>query len=251
LVAILVESDKEKRAFLFELTSEAQSLMYKGKKEEALQCYDKILKKYPDDVHFFYRKGMVHYEFEEFTESIKFFDIVLKKNPDDVDALYAKGTALSSLVQHNDALTLFDKVLTIDPKMHLTWLAKGYTLLDLEKYDDALSSFEGAEKLGYRGDLLSGKGQALRKLGKIEEAKSHFNKVIESDPYDFEALFGLGMLEYEQANLKEAQELLYKSVIQYDDNVEAWTTLAEIFKINKDTERESVARKKIRELQQK
>ena len=43
MVVILVESDKEKRAFLFELTSEAQSLMYNGKKEEALQCYDKIL----------------------------------------------------------------------------------------------------------------------------------------------------------------------------------------------------------------
>jgi tetratricopeptide (TPR) repeat protein len=247
----LVEDDKEKRAFLFELTSEAQSLMYNGKKEEALKCYDKILEKYPDEDQFIYRKGMVFYEFEEFAESIKFFDKVLQKNPEDIDALYAKGTALSSLEKHNDAVTLFDKVLTIDPKMHLTWLAKGYTLLDLEKYEEALSSFEGAEKLGYRGDLLSGKGQALRMLGRIEEAKSHFDEAIKNDPYDFEALYGLGMLEYEQENIKEAQELLYRSVIQYEENIDAWITLAEIFKTNKDKDREKVARKKIKELQEK
>ena len=247
----MVETDKEKRAFLFELTTEAQSLMYNGKKEEALLYYDKILKKYPDEVQFIYMKGMVFYEFKEFTEAIKFFDEVLQKNHEDIDALYAKGTALSSIEQHNDAIALFDKVLAIDPKMHLTWLAKGYTLLDLEKYEDALLSFKGAEKLGYRGELLGGKGQALRKLGKIEDAKSHFKEAIQADPYDFEALYGLGMMEYEANNLKEAQELLYKSVIQYDDNVDAWTILAEIFKTNKDTERESVARKKINELQEK
>ncbi|MHA1126026.1 MAG: tetratricopeptide repeat protein [Candidatus Heimdallarchaeota archaeon] len=247
----MVELDKEKRAFLFALTSEALSLMLNGKKDEALQCYDKILKKYPEELQFVYRKGMVHYELEEFADAIKFFDDVIQKSPEDVDALYAKGTALSSLEKHNDAVALFDKILNIDPKMHLTWLAKGYTLLDLEKYEDALSSFEGAEKLGYRGDLLGGKGQALRMLGKTEEAKIYFKEAIVADPYDFEALFGLGMLEYEQNNIKEAQELLYKSVVQYDDNVEAWKTLAEIFKKNKDTERESVALQKVKELQKK
>jgi len=247
----LVEEDKEKRAFIFDLTTEAQSLMYNGKKDEALQLYDKILKKYPNELQFIYRKGMVHYEFEEFTEAIKFFDDVLQKNPEDVNALYAKGTALSHLENHHDAVKLFDKVLSIDKKMHLTWLAKGYTLLDLKKYEEALSSFEGAEKLGYRGELLGGKGHALRKLGKTEEAKSHFNEAIQADAYNFEALFGLGMLEYEQGNLKEAQELLYKSVVQYDDNIEAWTTLAEIFKKNKDNERETVAKEKIKELQKK
>ena len=46
--------DKEKRDLYLELTTDAQSLMYQGKKKEAIECYDKILAKYPDDTSVIY-----------------------------------------------------------------------------------------------------------------------------------------------------------------------------------------------------
>ncbi|MHA1171728.1 MAG: tetratricopeptide repeat protein, partial [Candidatus Heimdallarchaeota archaeon] len=98
--------DREKRNFLMELTTDAQSLMYQGKKEEALECYDKILAKYPDDITVIYGKGMIYFEFDDLEEAITCFNKAIEIYPEDVDSLYAKGAILSSIGQNDEAIEL-------------------------------------------------------------------------------------------------------------------------------------------------
>ena len=243
--------DREKRNFVMELTTDAQSLMYQGKKKEALECYDKILVKYPDDTTVIYGKGMIYFEFDDLEEAIACFNKAIEINPEDVDSLYAKGAILSSIDQNDEAIELFDTVLKHDAKFVIAWLAKGYALLNIEKSKKALQCFVEVEKLGRKEIALSGKGHALRKLNEPEKAEKSFQEAIKIDPYDPEALFGLGMIAYKNENLKSATKFLYRSVIQDDDNLEAWETLAEIYKKTKDVEKEEAALAKISELKEK
>ena len=243
--------DREKRNFLMELTTDAQSLMYQGKKKEAIDCYDKILARYPDDTTVIYGKGMIYFEFDDLEDAIACFNKAIKINPDDINSLYAKGAILSSLGQNKEAIELFDTVIKHDAKFVIAWLAKGYALLNIEKSEKALQCFVEVEKLGRKEVVLSGKGHALRKLDELEKAESTYKAAIKIDPYDPEALFGLGIIAYKNEDLKLATKFLYRSVIQDDDNLEAWEILAEIYKKTKDTEKEKVALTKISELKEK
>ncbi|MCK5047689.1 MAG: tetratricopeptide repeat protein, partial [Candidatus Heimdallarchaeota archaeon] len=172
-------------------------------------------------------------------------------NPEAIDSLYAKGAILSTLDQNEQAVQLFDTVLEQDSKFMIAWLAKGYALLNMEESEKALQCFVAVEKLGRREVALSGKGHALRKLNELEKAKTSYQEAIKIDPYDPEALFGLGVIAYKNENLKDATKLLYRSVIQDTDNLETWEILAEIYKKTNDAEKEKVALAKISELKEK
>ena len=249
IVKLLIKmNDKEKRTFLLRLSTDAQAFSFQGKKEEALKCYDDILAKYPDEMPAVYGKGMVHYEFNEFQEALDYFDQILANNENETDSLYAKGSILSTIGRNEDALEILNKVLKINPRMDIAWLAKGYVMLELDKAEEAISCFKKVDELGHGLDVSNGKGHAYRKMNKLQEAKEWYNRAYKLDPYDPEALFGLGIVEFESQNLKDAQEFLYKSVIQDEQNLDAWEVLAKIYKKTKQNEKEKVAIDKIKEL---
>ena len=243
--------DKEKRELFLRQTTDAQSFVYQGKKKEAIECYDKILAKYPNDTAVIYGKGMVYFEFNDLEDAVACFDEAIAINPEDIDSLYAKGAILSSLGKNEEAIKLFDTVIKLNSEFMIAWLAKGYAYLFIEKSEKALHCFEEVEKLGNKEMAFSGKGRALLNLNELEKAESNFKEAIKLDPYDPEALFGLGVIAYKKDDLKNAAEQLYRSVVQDEDNVEAWKFLAEIYKKTNDAEREKVALAKIAELEEK
>ena len=244
----MVETDKDKRVFLLELTTDAQSFIHHGKKDEALNCYDKILEKYPDELRALYGKGMTYYQFDELEKALEIFEEVIKKDPNEKDSLYAKGTILNSFGKMDEAIVTLDKVIKIDPNFPMAWLAKAYAFIDKEEWEKALECFDKVEKLGRQDLAFTGKGHVLKNLNQMKKSKANFQLALQIDPYDAEALFGLGSIEFLEDNLKEAKELLYKSVVQDDENLEAWKLLADAYKITKDKKREKIARDKIEEL---
>ena len=245
----MANGDKDKKRYLLQLISDAQSFIHHGKKEEALNCYDKILQRFPNERSALYGKGMAYYEFGELKEALKYFNLVLSQNSNDIDSLYTKGIILNKIIKHQEAIELYDKIIALEPKLGYVWLAKGFALINLNKIELALDCFNNAEKFGTKNDVLIGKGHAYRKLHNYKEAKSFYQAAISIDPYDSEALFGLGAIEFENNNLKNAQEYLYKSVVQDEDNLDAWKILAEIYKATKQKENEKVAKEKINELE--
>ncbi len=247
----MVEENRKKRAFLLDMITDAQSFIYQGKKIEALQCFDKILEKFPEEIPAIYGKGMVYFEFGEIEQAIGQFDIVLEMDPNEIDSLYAKGAILSNLGKNQEALTLLEKTIELDPKLHIAWLAKGYIFLNEEKYDEAIISFSKVEELGQKESVYTGKGHALRKMDKFEEAETNYKLALGIDPYDAEALFGLGAIEYRNNKLKQALDYLYRSVVQDEEIVEAWEILVEVYRLLKKPEKEKIARDKLKALKEK
>lgn len=247
----MVEKNREKRTFLLDMTTDAQSFIYQGKKDEALQCFDKILEKYPEEIPAIYGKGMAYFEFGDLKQAIAQFDIVLEMDSDEIDSLYAKGAILSSIGKNKEALTLLDKTIELDPKLHIAWLAKGYLFLDEEKYNEAISCFSEVEELGQKELVYIGKGHALRKLEQFEDAETIYKLAFGIDPYDAEALLGLGAIEYRNKNLKKALDYLYKSVVQNEEILEAWEILVEVYRLLKKPDKEKIARDKLKALKEK
>jgi tetratricopeptide (TPR) repeat protein len=246
----MTENDKEKRAFLLDKTTDAQSLIYQGKKDEAIKCYDGILVKYPGEISALYGKGMVYYQFDDLEEALKQFDTVLRIDSEEVDTLYAKGAILRNMGKNKEALPILNKTVELAPKMHIAWLAKGYLHLDEKSFEKALGCFERVEKLGFNEMTFVGKGHALRGMGKIENAIIIYKKALDKDPYDAEALFGLGVIELKNDNPKKALEYLYKSVVQDEEIIESWEALVEVYRLLKKPDKEEIARNKVKELKE-
>ena len=241
----------EKQLSFLRLSSEAQSHLHHGKKTEALKCYDDFLAQYPDDIKAFYGKGMIYYEFNEFEKAIENFDLALKVDETHVDSLYAKGVVLNAQGFHEDAIALFDKIIQLEENFALAWLAKGYALLEVNKAEEALECFLQVEQLNNRLDVSTGKGHAYRLLQQLKKAKKSYLQALSTDPYDADALYGLGAIAFSTNKLKEATDLLYKCVAQDDDHLSAWEILAKIYQKTNQQDKEQVARKRIAQLKEK
>ena len=241
----------EKQLSFLRLSSEAQSHLHHGKKEEALKCYDEFLAQYPDDIKAFYGKGMIHYEFNEFEKAIENFDRALKIDETHVDSLYAKGVVLNAQGSHEEAIALFDRIIQLEGEFALAWLAKGYALLEVNKAEEALKCFLHVEQLNNRLDVSTGKGHAYRLLQKMKEAQKSYSQALAIDPYDSDALYGLGAIAFATNKLKKATELLYKCVAQDEDHLRAWEILAQIYQKTNQPDKEQVALKRIAQLKGK
>ncbi|MCD6490563.1 MAG: tetratricopeptide repeat protein [Thermodesulfobacterium sp.] len=62
-------------------------------------------------------------------------------------------------------------------------------------------------------------------LGKFQEAKEAFKKVLKLDPFHFEAMINLGILLAQEGNLEEAKKAFTFTLKYYPKSLEAWNNL--------------------------
>jgi tetratricopeptide (TPR) repeat protein len=86
------------------------------------------------------------YNSDKKDEALNCFEKVLKLNPEHFNALNNKGFLLARSNHYENALNCFEKALSIkkDPEVYHN---KGQALMDLERYDEALECFEKALQL--------------------------------------------------------------------------------------------------------
>jgi tetratricopeptide (TPR) repeat protein len=86
-------------------------------------------------------KGNEHYYKNEYNEAIESYDKAIKKNPYNSDLLANKGYALAKLGKYEEAIEYSDKAIKINPKYADAWNNKGYALAKLGKYEEALKCY--------------------------------------------------------------------------------------------------------------
>ena len=87
-----------------------------GRREEALECYDKAIEIDPKDAATLFNKGLVLGRLDRHEEAVECYDKALEIDPKDVATLYWKGRALGRLGRHKEAVECYDKAVEIDPK---------------------------------------------------------------------------------------------------------------------------------------
>jgi tetratricopeptide (TPR) repeat protein len=90
-------------------------LGYLSRYEEAIECYNEVIKLDPKHVDAWHNKGVTLENLDKFEEAIKCYEKIKVLDPNNVDAWYNIGHAYFYLDKYEEAIEYFDKALAIDP----------------------------------------------------------------------------------------------------------------------------------------
>lgn len=186
----------------------------------SLALFNKAANLNPNNPYYFYRTGLCYEKKEDFKLSSGFFvkaiklDSTVSKYHQHLGFTYYNLNNLDSAVLHYKTAIQLDR-LNINNYIDL-----GLTLLKAKKDTEALEAFNAAVKIFPTGKLadIYGKIASVYQLqNNSEEAKEAFEKVLQFDSENIDALFGLGFINDELKNYKTAKKL-YNKVLALTGN---------------------------------
>jgi len=159
-----------------------------GRKEEAIQSYDKAVDIKPDYHAAWYNRGVALSALGRKEEAIQSYDKAVEIKPDDHEAWYNRGNALSALGRKEEAIQSYDKAVEIKPDYHAAWYSRGNALSALGRKEEAIQSYDKAAEIkpDYHAAWYN-RGIALDALGRKEEAVQSYDQAVEINPDYYEA----------------------------------------------------------------
>jgi tetratricopeptide (TPR) repeat protein len=157
----------------------------------AIECFDKILEKDPNDFVALYNKGFALDGKGNFKEANQYYTLTLE-NTDykDTDALLNKGITHGQLNELDQAMECFDKLIELEPDNIIAWHNKGVAYQEMKEAKKAKKCFRKEKRL-----------EKLKNIEKSEEAK----------PKRIKTMFG------EIEDKKENREAAYLETCLTDD----------------------------------
>ena len=128
-------------------------------------------------------------------------------------SLYEKAYSLQKAGQYYSAIEIYQVILKDNKSYNLVFARLAECFYSLGEYDQALDSVEKA--LSYRKadiELETLKGFILIGLDKIDEAKAIFSNLLNVQPNDVNAKFGLAEIEISQGRISVARDI-YKDIL--------------------------------------
>ncbi len=226
---------------------EAEKLVQKGKLEQAIKEYEKILKKFPNDTTIINRVGDLYGRVGKLQRAIELYEKIAEHF--NSDGFTTKAIAILKKVQRLDpqrldiferlAALYFDQGLLVEAKREYQILADWYVkngdlekaikahekLVDLDP-NNHVSSLRLADLLLRRKEttaalkVYSRLGAVLLEAGKLDDAESLYRRVIEKDPPDGTFLIPACEAFLEAGRAPVALELLNFGVERSPDSTE-------------------------------
>jgi len=129
-----------------------------------------------------------YFEENEFETAIGFYDLVLEIDPSDIEALNGKELALESLTNEEEP---FLEISDEDLDLLEEFLEKADDLFKEENYDEAILFYDRVLEIdSFDFDALDGMAQGLNNIGKHEEAITFYDTVLAIDPSYISGLNG-------------------------------------------------------------
>jgi len=194
--------------------------------EEALKYFNKANEEDGNYLEPYYNKAMVYTVSEKFDEAIECYDAILKKDPKQGTACFEKANVL--FFNKNDinlAIKLYNRAIFLKTRNETIYYYLGLCLEASGDKEEGLKWIERAIGINdTRTDFLLKKAGILTSLGKYNDAIKTYDKVLmmnadNDEAYHFKSII-LGELgKYDEAFsvLIDAEELIGKKVIfEYD-----------------------------------
>jgi eukaryotic-like serine/threonine-protein kinase len=131
-------------------------------------------------------------EMGNYEEAIDIFDQILKRDPNNKLTLCNKASALYQLDRNDEAITIYKKALEIDESDPETWAMLGVVFRNCARYDDAFVCCDNAIRLAPENiRFLKDKADLLNQLRNFTNAMKLFERILELAPRDYEAWHAL------------------------------------------------------------
>ena len=165
------------------LSTLGTALLRLGRREEALQVFDKAVQLKPDDADLWSQFGNVLVDADRSGDALLCFQHALGLDPRHGEAAFRAGVILNNSRRFDEALTVLDRSAEVRPDHAPTFATRGLVLARLTKYEQAISDYERAIGLNPNdADACANLGNALRALGRPESALDWYERSLALGP---------------------------------------------------------------------
>jgi len=164
-----------------------------------------------------YNTGVAYFQKGDYKRALKYFQEYVRSHPDDMDGLRILAITYSKLEEHGKAAALYEK------------LAK------MDKTESSITAWISA----------------LRELGDREKLTKAYQFFVKNHPDNAQAWYNLGILEYRQKMLDEAERAFLKASKLDPQNPAPLSYLKKIYYAKKDIKKELGILEKLIALQPK
>jgi tetratricopeptide (TPR) repeat protein len=207
-------------ANVYRLKLTASYLLKEKRYEEAILCFDSVLKLIPGNrsAHIGIAEG--HFHLGNYNYALSHLNRLLEINANDTDVVFKKVLVLLSMENYKDALTVIDHYIQLSPKDPEGWYYKGYcqkneathsygTFGDKSNYRKAIKSLNNAIELAggshYKSFVVL--GNIYKNMDDLPSALNYYQKAIAADSSEGLPYINMGDVKLKQKDTANA--LLY------------------------------------------
>lgn len=150
--------------------------------------------------------AMSSYQMEDFSKAAQWLEKYLAKNPNDAEATYTLGRSYLELEDFRNAIRYYQKALTLDPSKAAWMYELGLQLYNSNDYPNAKKYFLMAGEAGYpkSNDYYENLGFAYIVTGEVENGLKNLTIVLSRKPNNKELLNDIAQALYQARHFEEA-----------------------------------------------
>ena len=153
---------------------------------KAIENYEKILQKNPNDGDAYYNLGWTYEKLEKFEKAIDNYNKALELNSNDPAAIYYNlGLIYGKLGNYNKAIENYNKALELNSNDANIYDGLGLTYINIRNYNEAIEILKKALELNPNdANIYYNLGSAYKGIASYEKAIENYNKALELNPND-------------------------------------------------------------------
>jgi len=175
---------------------------------KALEFYTITIKKAPEYLEAYMKKGELLTSLKIHSEAIDCFKNALKLAPKNLQILNSIGVNLLELDEANDAFEYFTQCIKINKTIAIPYNNAGLAAYKMNRFNESIKYFNLCiNKSPTTGYFYSNRGLSFQALKKFNLAMEDFNKCTSLDPKYPESYWNKSLLHLFQGNYKDGWEL--------------------------------------------
>lgn len=197
--------------------------------EQAMKFSEDAYNVKPEDIKVLNARAQISFNCKEYDRSLEVYKKLLDMDPQNVNAFINMAMIFELMRLPDSSKVTYDRIIEIDPEYKDAYYNRGILYLNqaIQMYKELVAVRDSLEQDDQNKELITRSEQLISKQREFYHlAGMDFQKAVELDPEDLEAMQYLGQTLFQQEKTEEAIDILEKVVEMDPENKEAWSTLS-------------------------
>jgi tetratricopeptide (TPR) repeat protein len=207
-----------------------QTALAAGDQKEALKYLRKCLKEFPEYAPAHQALAQIYYSRESFTKALQHYQYLYEKAPEDLQVIYNLGLTLGALQRNGEAHLYFRRAIALDPGYSKPYYALGFSYYSQGSHAKALEYYQAA--LAMEPDnahYMTSIGITLSAQKQYTQAIDWFEKALRVAPDQVDIYYSLALAYEDQGQIAKAIETYRNHLKYYPYCEDAWFNLGALY----------------------